>query len=438
MGQSFGNNEIDMEMMSGTYIKYLPELVAEGKVSEETVDRMLRRVLTLKEKVGLLDNPYVGVDYEKAKEMELSEEHRAIVREAAEKSMVLLKNDGVLPLKKEAEIALVGPFAEEQHILGAWKCFGKPEEAIAVKTGVEKFLGREVLTAKGCDADLTATDMSGIAKAVVAAEKAEVIVACIGEPSTSAGEGASRAKLSIPKVQMALLRALKELNKPMVVVVFGARAQVLTEVEELADAILYAWQPGTEGGSAVANILYGKVNPSAKLTISFPRTTGQCPIYYNHFNTGRPKGTDDMKDNIYNSSYRDELNAPLYPFGYGMSYTTFEISDLQLSADVLHQGGTLKASVLVTNTGDFDGEEVVQMYIRDYFASMVRPVKELKGYQKLFLKAKESMRVEFEITEETLKFYDKNGVFTAEDGSFALMIGNSSENVHQKDFRLER
>ncbi len=428
------NNEIDMEMMSGTYIKYLSELVEEGRVSEEVIDRMLRRVLALKEKVGLFDNAYVGADYDKAKEMELGESHRALAREAAEKSAVLLKNNGVLPLKKEVKVALVGPFAEEKHILGAWRCFGKEEESITVREGIELLLERKVLAAKGCEAELLATDTAGISDAVVVAEQAKVVIACIGEPSKSSGEGASRADLSIPKVQLELLRELRKLEKPMVAVVFGGRPQILTEVEELADAILYVWQPGTEGGNAIANLLYGEVNPSAKLTMSFPRMTGQCPIYYNHFNTGRPKRTDDMVHNKYNCSYRDVLNAPLYPFGYGLSYTEFKVSDLQLSADALQRGGKLLATVLVENTGAFDGEEVVQLYIRDYFASMVRPVKELKAYRKIFLKAKESKRVEFMITEEILKFYDRNEVFTAEEGKFALMIGNSSENLLQKDF----
>ncbi len=428
------NHEIDIEMMSGTYIQYLEELVEEGKVSEDTIDRMLRRVLTLKEKLGLLDDPYVGVDFEAAKKMELSKEHRELARVAAEKSMVLLKNDGILPLKADTKVVLSGPFADEQNIIGEWKCFGKAEEAVSVKAGVEAFLGKEVVAVKGCDMDLLTDDLSGIPAAVEAAKDAEVIVACLGESAKVSGEGSSRADLTIPKAQVALLKALKELGKPIVLVVFGGRPQVLTEVEPLADAILYAWMPGTEGGSAVANILYGAVNPSAKTTITFPRATGQCPIFYNYFNTGRPKKIDDIAHSHYNSSYKDTLNAPLYPFGYGLSYTKFEISDLQLSTDVLKSGETMKASVLVENTGDYDGEEVLQLYIRDYFASMVRPVKELKGYQKVFLKAGDKTRVEFEVTEETLKFFDCNGNFTAEEGTFALMIGNSSDNVLSQDF----
>lgn len=428
------NHEIDIEMMSATYIQYLEELVEEGKVSEDTIDRMLRRVLTLKEKIGLLDDPYVGVDFEAAKKMELSKEHRELARVAAEKSMVLLKNDGILPLKADTKVMLAGPFADEQNIIGEWKCFGKAEEAVSVKAGVEAFLGKEVVAVKGCDMDLLTDDLSGIPAAVEAAKDAEVIVACLGESAKVSGEGSSRADLTIPKAQVALLKALKELGKPIVLVVFGGRPQVLTEVEPLADAILYAWMPGTEGGSAVANILYGAVCPSAKTTITFPRATGQCPIFYNYFNTGRPKKIDDIAHSHYNSSYKDTLNAPLYPFGYGLSYTKFEISDLQLSTDVLKSGETMKASVLVENTGDYDGEEVLQFYIRDYFASMVRPVKELKGYQKVFLKAGDKTRVEFEVTEETLKFFDCNGNFTAEEGTFALMIGNSSDNVLSQDF----
>lgn len=429
-------NEIDMEMMSGTYIQYLPELVAEGKISEETIDRMLRRVLELKEKLGLLDNPYVGVDYESAKRRILSEEHRALARKAAEKSMVLLKNDGVLPLCKTTKVALVGPYADEQNIIGEWKCFGKVEESISVKMGVEALLGKEVAYAKGCNCDLLADDLSSIPIAVEAAKAADVIVACVGEPAKDAGEGASRADISIPKAQVALVRALKVLNKPIVLVVFGGRPQVLTEVEPMVNAILYAWQPGTEGGSAIANLLYGKASPSAKTTMSFPRATGQCPIFYNYFSTGRPKKIDDLQHSRYNSSYRDVLNAPLYPFGYGLSFTEFKLSDMQLSADRMKAGDTITASILVENVGERDGEEVVQLYIRDYFASMVRPVKEMKGYQKVSLKAGEKVRVEFKITEETLKFFDANQNFVAEPGKFAIMLGNSSANLETKDMVL--
>jgi beta-glucosidase len=430
------NHEIDMEMMSGTYIKYLPELVKEGRVTQETIDSMLRRVLELKEKLGLLDNPYIGVDYESAKAMELSEEHRALARKAAEKSMVLLKNEGVLPFSFETNVAFVGPYVAEQDIIGQWKCFGKIEESVSVKMGVEALLGKEVTYAKGCEWDLLTDDLNNISEAVEVAKDADAIVVCIGEPSYEAGEGASRADISIPKAQVELVRALNKLNKPIVLVVFGGRPQVLTEVEPMADAILYAWQPGNEGGNAIANVLYGKSNPSAKTTMSFPRTTGQCPIFYNYFSTGRPKKIDDLAHSRYNSSYRDVINAPLYPFGYGLSYTEFKLSDMQVSTDIMKVGDTITASIMLENVGTCDGEEVVQLYIRDYFASMVRPVKEMKDYRKIALKAGEKARVEFTITEETLKFFDENRQFVAEPGKFAVMIGNSSANVETKDIEL--
>lgn len=428
------NNEIDIEMQSGTYIKHLAELVEEGKVPEETVNRMLRRVLELKEKLGVLDDPYVGVDYEEAKEIELSEKHRNLARIAAEKSAVLLKNNGILPLQKETKIALIGPFAEEQDILGAWFCFGKPEETVSVKTGVEQFLGKHVIVSKGCEADLLSEDFSQIPQAVKEAEKADVIVMCIGEASMSSGEGASRADLHIPYVQRKLLDELRKLEKPIVAVVFGGRPQILTDIENKLDAILYVWQPGTEGGNAIARLLYGEVNPSGKLPMTFPREMGQVPVYYNHFQTGRPKAEDTLNCSFCTCSYRDVVNAPLYPFGYGLSYTSFEVSNIILSTDTLHKGETMQASVWVRNIGDCAGEEVIQLYIRDYFASMIRPIKELKGYQKVSLNPGEEICVTFEITEKTLEFYDCNHLLKAEAGKFAIMIGTSSEQTEGKDF----
>lgn len=431
--QVAANNEIDLEMVSTTYIRFLPELVKEGKVSEETVNRMCRRMLELKERMGLLEEPYNGVDYEKANTLVCSEEHRSIARKAVEKSCVLLKNNGVLPLSKDKKVVLVGPFAEEQDFSGCWRCFGLPHETISLKQGVESLLEREIPSAKGCDSALLATDVSGIEEAVRVASDAEVILVCIGEPSGSSGEAKCRADLRIPKVQRRLVEALYKLNKPMVAVVFGGRPQVLTEVEPMLDGILYAWHPGTEGGNGIANLLYGKAIPSAKTSISFPRSTGQCPIYYNHLSTARPKAVDDIESHMYSCSYMDELNKPLYPFGYGLSYTTFELTDLQVSAHEFSKGESLRLSIEVANAGAYDGEEVIQLYIRDYYASMVRPVQELKGYQKVFLKSGERKRVEFEVTEEHLKFYDAKGNYTTEKGTFALMLGNSSANVMQTD-----
>ena len=423
------NNGVDMEMMSATYIHHLPQLVEEGAVSPKQVDTMLRRVLELKEKLGLFENPFHKANAKKAGEVCLSERHRALAKTAAEKAAVLLKNDGVLPLCETTEIALVGPFAEEKNLLGAWACAGKAEDVTDVRTAVERLLQRKVCTAKGCDASILAMDESGVEQAVLAAANAEVIVACIGEPAAYSGEAAARAKLELPKPQLTLLKALKALGKPVVVVLFGGRPQVLTEAEAFADAILCVWQPGTEGGNAIANLLYGRANPSGKLTMSFPRTTGQCPVYYNAFATGKPKALDTLEGSGYNSSYRDELNAPLYPFGYGLSYTKFEINDVCLSKTEFCRGDTITASVTVKNVGERDGEEVVQLYIRDLFASVVRPVKELKGYRKILLAAGETKRVSFEIDEELLKFYAADGTWRAEAGEFEIMIGNNSVDV---------
>ena len=431
--QVAANNEIDIEMATATYIKYLPELIAEGRVAPETVNRMVRRVLQLKQKMGLLDNPYCGVDHEKAKEVAVSPKHREIARMAVEKSCVLLKNNQILPLNQNQKVAVVGPFAEEKDLSGFWWCYGNPEETITVKAGIETLLKREIPCARGGDSSLMTTDTSDIGQAVECAKNADVIIVCIGEPTGASGEGKSRADLRIPKIQRTLVEELHQLGIPIVAVVFGGRPQVLTEVEPLVEAILYAWQPGTEGGNGIANILYGKANPSAKTTMSFPRSSSQCPIYYNHLRTARPKPVDDMKQHDFTSCYIDELNSPLYPFGYGLSYTTFVLKDLVISAKTMGLGETLKLSVLVENTGDYDGEEVIQLYIRDHFASMIRPVKELKGFKKIFLRSGECQRVFFDIDESVLEFYTANVTCEVEEGSFTLMLGNSSVNVLQTD-----
>ena len=427
-------NQVDIEMMSATYIHSVKALIEEGKLTMETVDRAVRRVLILKEKLGLFDNPYFYADEKKAKEICLCEAHRTAARIAAEKTIVLLKNDGVLPLSKDAKLAIVGPFAQEKLLIGAWSCMGLAEDCVDVVSGVENLLGKTVPTAIGCCADILSTDTADIAQAVACSQSADIIVACIGEPRKYAGEAAARAKLELPQPQIDLLSALKATGKKVVAVIFGGRPQVLTQAEKLADAILYAYHPGTEGGNAIANLLFGEASPSAKITMSFPRTTGQCPIYYNAFATGKPKAIDTLEGSGYNSSYRDELNAPLYPFGYGLSYTSFSISDLRLTKKQMRAGESICASVTVKNTGTRFGEEVVQLYLRDLFASVVRPVKELKAYRKVALGAGESKEVQFEITEETLKFWTANGVFAAESGEFEVMVGNSSVSVIKERF----
>ena len=431
------NNEIDIEMCSETYIKYLPQLVQEGRVSEETIDRMLLRVLTLKQKMGLLDDPYVGMDFEKAAEVSLCAQHRALARKAAEQSAVLLKNNGTLPLQKSQKIALVGPFADTQLILGAWRCEGQPEESVTVRQGVEALLGRSVPTAQGCSDELLAQTADGAAQAMEIAKDADAIVVCMGEAMRFSGEGKSRANLEIPQAQLDLLTQLKTLGKPLVCVLFGGRPQVLTQMEGLVDAILCVWQPGTEGGNAVANLLYGEALPGGKLTMAFPRTTGQCPVYYNYCRTGRPKPVDDLEHTAYRCSYVDELNKPLYPFGFGLSYTEFKLSDFVLSADKLCADGSITASITLENVGACAGDEVIQLYIQDHFASMVRPVQELKGYEKVHLLPGEKKVVTFTITKQTLEFYGADGKLVTEPGKFTIMLGNSSDHVFTGEISYE-
>ena len=430
------NNEVDIEMMSSSYIHYLPELVNEGKVPEYKVDKMLERVLKLKDKLGLFENPYAGTDVDNSfKTIPVS--HRELARIAAEKSCVLLKNSGALPLDKSERICVVGPYANEQSIIGNWKCLGKVEEAISVKQGLEKLLECPVPSAFGCSAFLNESDYSNINDAVLVAKQCDTVIACVGEHSKDAGEGASRSKLSLPEVQIELVKRLSKLSKKLVLVIFGGRPQVLTEVECYADAILYVWQPGTEGGNAIANLLYGLAEPSGKITMSFPRTTGQCPIYYNHFNTGRPKIPDTPDNCMFNSSFRDCLNEPLYPFGYGLTYTEFELSEVKMSSSRLKTGEKITASAKVKNVGKREGEEVVQLYIRDKFASVVRPVKELKGFKKIKLQPNEEMEVTFVIDEEMLKFHTASGKFKAEKGEFELMLGFNSRDIKTVKFMLE-
>lgn len=432
------NNQVDMEMMSSSYIHYLPELVGEGRVKEERIDESLRRVLELKQKAGLFENKYGETDAKRAEEVCLCPEHRALARRAAARTCVLLKNNGVLPLSAEQNIALAGPYAAEKNILGGWACWGRPEEAVSVYEGVRAALGREVVCAAGCGGKLLDKDESGIPAAVAAVKGCAVAVVCVGEPSECSGEATSRADLRIPAPQASLVRAVSEAGCKVVAVVFGGRPQVLTEIEPYCEAILYAWQPGTEGGNAVADLLFGREEPVGRLAMSFPRATGQCPIYYNCFNTGRPRVPDSIENVSFISSYRDTLNAPLYPFGYGLGYTEWELSAPRLSSPVIGRGGKTELSAKLKNTGSRAGETLVQLYIRDRFASVVRPVRELKAFRRASLPAGGETEVCFELTEEMLRFYTASGKYESEAGRFDVMLGFSSENVQTCELILEK
>lgn len=429
--------KLDIEMCSVAYAKYLPVLLQEGKITMEQIDECVLRVLQLKNKLGLYKNPTRFTDLDKYEQIKLSDDFRQLARRSAEESIVLLKNNGTLPLKRSAKVLLCGPFADEKDIYGNWGCRACKEDTITVLGGVQSLLGKAVLHQKGCTCELFDNNFADIDNVIKCAKGAEIIVACIGENMWHSGEANARTNISIPEVQVKLVQELSKLGKPLVLVVFGGRPLVLTDVEKYADAILYAWQPGTEGGNAIANLLYGKAIPSAKTVMSFPRSVGQCPVYYNYFATNRPKPTDDGPTNGFYAGYIDSRNAPLYPFGYGLSYTTFTYSDFKLERTELNRGEQTFASVTVTNDGVYDGCEVVQWYIRDRFASCVRPVKELKGFEKVFLKAGESITVRFVIDENVLAFYTASGTFESESGVFDIFVGGNSCDTLSLELRLQ-
>lgn len=431
-------NGLDIEMCSPSYALHLPDLVRDGVLSESEIDESVYRVVALKDKLGLYENPDRFTDSVKREEVTLCDRHRELARVAAEESFVLLKNNGILPLSDSREIALIGPFADTREIVGGWNCKCELSDTVTVREGVQNLLGRAVLCEKACGVGLFDTDESAFARAVEAAKNVDVIIACVGESMLYSGEAHSRVDIAVPKIQIGLLQRLRVIGKPIAVVLFGGRPQVLTELEPLADAILCVWQPGTEGGNAIANTLFGRSCPSGKLTVSFPRSVGQCPIYYNRLSTGRPRRDDIpnilQKRLVFETGYDDERNTPLYPFGYGLSYTKFAYTNLRLSAESFCGGQKIVAAVDVKNVGVRDGKETVQWYIRDLFASVVRPVKELKGYEKIFIAAGEQKTVYFEINEEALAFYTVDGEYKAESGDFELYAGGNSEDCLVAEF----
>lgn len=427
---------VDIEMMSVTFIKHVKRLIEEGKISQERIDGSVLRVLRLKDELGLFGNPYRSVDREEFERVACCAEHRAIAREAAEKSAVLLKNDGVLPFADTLKtVAVIGPHADNKELIGSWSCDGRITDTVTVYEGIRALLpDATVTTAEGCSLALDATDESGFARAVELAARADAVVLCLGEDMGDSGEGNSKLDIELPSIQYKLLNAVLNANSNTAVLLFNGRPLAIPRLHRDAPAILDMWFPGTEGGAAAANLLFGKTSPSGKLTMSFPYSTGQCPIYYNRMNTGRPRGTDARRV-AYCSSYIDGPNDPLYPFGYGLTYTEFEYSNIELSSRTLRRGGKITASVKVKNIGKRAGTETVQLYIRDNFASRVRPVKELKGFKKVELDAGESATVDFDMTEETLAFYGAQG-FAAEAGDFTVFIGGSSDTQNAAFFEL--
>jgi beta-glucosidase len=447
----------DMDMVSEGYLTTLNQSLKEGKISRKQIDQACRRILEAKYKLGLFSDPYKFCKEEKAAKEIFSDQNRLLSRQAAGESQVLLKNDKqMLPLRKKGKIAVIGPLGDAAgDMVGCWSLTGKASQSVSVYQGLKAAMGSNgsVVYAKGSDlvADsLLETKLNGmmgfvipgmkpikvhdrnpvvlLREALEASQDADVIVATLGENANMNGEGASRSNPVIPEPQEELLRALLATGKPVVLVLITGRPLILSWESHHVPAILNAWFPGSEAGSAIADILFGDVNPSGKLTTTFPRNTGQIPLYYNHKNTGRPHG-DFEKYSRFRSNYIDVINAPLYPFGYGLSYTTFQYGEVSLSAPEMPMNGKVTARVTVTNSGRKDGKEVVQLYIHDVFSTSTRPVKELRGFKKIFLKAGESREITFDLTAEDLKYYNHDLAWVCEPGDFDIMIGPNSQDV---------
>ncbi|MGJ8548727.1 beta-glucosidase BglX [Winogradskyella wichelsiae] len=457
---------VDMDMagdspsIPAAFVKTLKESYENGKVSMDDIDTAVRRMLTAKFQLGLFDDPYKYCDVDRAKTEIFTPENKAFARKVAAESMVLLKNEAqLLPIKKSSTIALIGPLAKAaNNMAGTWSVATDQEKSNSVFDGLTEVVGDNgtLLYAKGSNIDYDLdlekratmfgkdiprdgrTDKQLLDEALQIAAKSDVIVATIGESAELSGESSSRTDLGIPQVQKDLLNALLKTGKPVVLVLFTGRPLVLVEENDNVPAILNVWFPGSEAGLAISDVLFGDVNPSGKLTATFPRNVGQVPIFYNHKNTGRPLGNEEGKFEKFKSNYIDVRNEPLYPFGYGLSYTKFDYSNFTTNTATINMNGTIDISVDVTNSGDYDGKEVVQLYIRDLVGSVTRPVKELKGFQKVEIKKGETKTVSFTLTVEDLKFYNSALDFVAEPGQFQVFVGTDSDTKLMKEFELTK
>lgn len=419
---------VDMDMVGAIYMKNLKQLLNEGRVTEEQINDACRRILNAKYDLGLFHDPYRYNDEKREKETINKKEYLDASLHVAKESMVLLKNDNnILPLNKNQKVAFVGPLvSDDYNIIGSWAASGDRNGfAVSVEEGVTKIAGKNKVTFdKGVEIVDPKRDM--MQKALDNAAKADIIVAVMGEFENMSGEAASRTNIDLPGIQKEFLAELKKLNKPIVLVLLNGRPLTLSWENENMEAILEAWWPGTMGGDAIAQTLYGENNPSGKLPMTFPRNLGQIPLYYNHKNTGRPYLGNGDPEQKYKSRYIDVDNSPLYPFGYGLSYTTFSYSNFKISSKSIDFNDKLKVTVDVANTGNYDGEEVVQLYIRDMVGTVTRPVKELKGFKKIALKKGEKKTVVFEISADDLRFYNIDMDFVAEPGDFEVFVGGSS------------
>ncbi|MGH1867068.1 beta-glucosidase BglX [Enterococcus durans] len=415
---------VDIEMMTTCYPEYLEELIDEGTISEELIDEAVLRILQLKNDLGLFENPYRGADEAKEKALILSQTHREKAKEIARKSIVLLKNEAILPFRSQEKVAIVGPGADSQDILGAWSWQGQKQEAVSLVTGAQALetnllIGKEVF-------DYFDPTEQAITEAIGLAKKADKVVVALGETDWMSGEAASRSDIRLPEKQLEFFEQLAEVNPNVVVTIYSGRPLDLNGISQ-AKAIVQAWMPGTEGGNALAEILWGYYNPSARLSMSFPETVGQVPVFYNSDSTGRPY--DSAPNEKYVSKYLDVGNDPKYPFGFGLSYTQFAYSDLQVEQTWFDAQTPLKISVSVKNVGSMPGEETVQLYIRDLIGEVVRPVKELKDFKKIWLEPNEEKLVRFELTEAMVRYVHSDQKRRSEGGKFTIMVGGNSRDV---------
>ena len=424
-----------MDMEAQVSEKYLPQLLKEGKINMQQLDEAVGKILYQKFKLGLFENALKFCDEANEKNKIFTAENRAVALDAAKKSIVLLKNDAsTLPLSKDKKIALVGLYANSKDdMFDFWVAQGSSNDAVSVYEGMKNKFSN-ITFCNGYNADNSTTE-SLISEAVSNANNADVIVINIGISGKMAGEDRALANPSISDGQIALLKALQKTGKPIVALVSSGRPLILTQAAPLTNALVQCWILGTEHGNAIASMLLGEYNPSAKTVITFPLALGQIPVYYNHFNTNRPKPNKEPSD--WTSRYRDLSNEPLYPFGFGLSYTTYTYGDVKLSATTIKKTDKLIVTTTVTNSGSVDGEEVVQLYIRDYAASLVRPVKELKAFEKIFLKAGETKTVNFTLSQKDLSFLDANGNAVIEAGKFSVFVGGNSRDVKQGDFMVK-
>lgn len=445
------NGGSDMDMESYIYLNHITSLLKEGKVQSTQIDDAVRRILKVKFELGLFDDPYLYCDEEREKKITGSEEIRTGVLDIAKKSIVLLKNENnILPIQKEGlKIALIGPLSDDKNSpLGNWRIAAENNSAVSVLEGMEKYSGNTIVHAQGVrlvnaipafheEVVINTTDKCGFKAAKKAAKKADVVVMVLGEYGFQSGEGRSRTRLDLPGFQQELLEEIAKINSNIVLVLMNGRPLVLNWADENVPAIIEAWHLGTESGNAIAQVLYGDYNPSGKLPMSFPRSVAQMPLYYNYKNTGRPGADGADAGSVFWSHYGDEKNSPLYPFGYGLSYTSFEYSEIELNSNKLTINSEITVSVKVKNTGKVKGKEVVQMYIKDHFASTTRPVKELKGFKLIELGPGESRTISFTINADLLKFYSARKKWESEPGKFSVFIGSDSATKRKAIFDLK-